>query len=387
MKKLIPWLIIGVILRLTLMLFTSHPDIRGHYLGGFIIAQKGSLMGVYDYISKLPRNDPWVKIYGDDFLVYSPLTYWIHALWLKLPFYSQPMFERLILNMDQTLKEPNAAWLLFFLKTPYLIADIICLWLITKVVDIKYRNLTAILWTLNLPLIYSAYMMGQFDIFIVLFILFAVYLAKSEKSVFAAIALAVSSGFKPFGLFLIPFLPGNKIKNILVGIFTYALIIVPYVLTSPAFRMYALAAQQSDKVWYAKILVSGSQYLPLFMVGLVILFWLSVKNYKSLPWWGWLMSPLLVFYSVTHYHPQWFSWISPFLILAFVLKPKSRWLVLTMLLAHLLVVFSFEPSLNFGLFGIKYSLHWLLTDQNMSLVRGALAATAMSLLYYVKDQN
>jgi hypothetical protein len=367
------------------MPFTSHPDIRGHYLGGYIIAQKDSLMGVYDYISKLPRTDPWVKIYGDDFLVYSPVTYWLHAAWLKLPAYSHDMLERLITNMDQTLKEPNVGWLLIFLKTPYLIADAFCLWLMLKIVDTKYRELITVLWIFNLPLIHSAYMMGQFDIFIVLFILLATYFAKSERSVLGAISLAVSAGFKPFGLFLLPFLPGNRIKNVLVGIIAYIAIIAPYALTSPAYRMYALAAQQSDKIWYAKILVSGSQYLPLFMVGIVVLFWLSFKNFKSLPWWGWLMSPFLIFYSVTHYHPQWFSWISPFLILAFVLKPKTRWLVLTMFVAHLAVLFSFEPSLNFGLFGINYSLHWLLTDQNMSLVRGVLAATSLSMIFFLKE--
>jgi len=380
-----PWLLAGLVFRLALMPFAVHPDIRGHYLGGYIISQKNSLMGVYDYISRLSRSDPWVKIYGDDFLVYSPITYWLHALWLKLPFYSQSMFERLILNMDQTLKEPGVEWLIFFLKIPYLIADIACLWLVFKIVDEKHKNLTAILWLFNLPLIYSAYMMGQFDIFIVLSFLLAAYLIKTEKPAWAAIALAISSGFKPFGLFLLPFLPGNKIKNILIGMISYVLIISPYLLTSPGYRMYALSAQQSDKIWYAKILVSGSQFLPLFAVALTVLFWLSLNNYKSLPWWAWLMSPLLVFFSVTHYHPQWFSWISPFLIFSFVIKPKTRWLILTMLVAHLAIVFSFEPSLNFGLLGINYSLRWLFTDYTMSLVRGVLAATSLSLLIYVKD--
>lgn len=380
------WLALGLLLRLVLMPVTIHPDIRGHYLGGYVLAVKGSYLGVYDYISKLPRTDQLVKLYGDDFLVYSPLTYWIHGLWLKLPLYSQPLLVRLILNMDQAIKNPNVGWLLIFLKTPYLIADGICLWLLLKIVDFKYQRLTTILWMFNLPLIYSAYMMGQFDIFIVLFVILAVYLSKLNKQVPAAMALAISSGFKPIALFLLPFLPGNRIKNVLVGVVTYGLIIAPYALTSPAFRMYALQAQQSDKVWYAKILVSGSQYLPLFMVGCVLLFWGSIKNYKNLPWWGWLAGPFLIFFSVTHYHPQWFAWLSPFLVLAFVLKPESRWLIITILLAHLVVVFSFEPSLNFGLFGISYSLHWLLTDQNMSLVRGVLAGTNLSLLWFIREK-
>ena len=44
MKKI--WLIIifGIILRLGLMPFTIHPDIRGHYLGGLLIAKEGQFL-------------------------------------------------------------------------------------------------------------------------------------------------------------------------------------------------------------------------------------------------------------------------------------------------------------------------------------------------------
>ena len=67
------WLIIifGIILRLGLMPFTIHPDIRGHYLGGLLIAKEGQFFGVYDYISRLPRDHILAKLYGDNFLVYS----------------------------------------------------------------------------------------------------------------------------------------------------------------------------------------------------------------------------------------------------------------------------------------------------------------------------
>jgi len=378
-KAAIVAVILGVVLRLWLMASTYHPDIRGHNLGGYILTVKGQFLGLYDYISRLPRTDPIVKIYGDDLFVYPPLAYWVHGLWLRVPLYSTALLQKLFVSGEHN------SWLLLFLKTPYLVADAFCLWLLVKIIDSKHKSLAIILWMANLPLIYSAYMLGQFDVFVVLFMLLAIYLVKLQKSVPAAMVLAVSAGFKPFGLFLLPFLPGNRIKNVLVGLVTYGLIIAPYALTSPGFRMFALAAQQTDKVWYAKILVSGSQYLPLFLVGCVVLFWASIKNYKNLPAWAWLMAPLLIFYSVVHYHSQWFAWISPFLILALVLKPKSRWSVLTMLAAHIAVVFSFEPSLNFGLFGIKYSLGWLLTDQNMSLIRGVLAGTSLTLPWFLKE--
>lgn len=384
-KWVILSVLLGGILRLWLMPTTFHPDIRGHNLAGFLITVAGHPLDFYDYIGSLPRTDPMVKLYGDDLFIYPPLAYWVHALWLKIPLYSPELLQKLFSDMEHALVDPGIGQLLLFLKMPYLLADIVCLWLLTKIVDVKQRSLAIILWMANVPLIYSAYMLGQFDVFIVLFILLALYWAKIHRYGSASVALAVSAGFKPMGLFLLPFLPGNKVKNILVGLATYGLIIAPYALTSSAFRLYALTAQQSDKIWYAKILVSGSQYLPIFMVGCVFLFWISLKSQKSLPWWGWLMSPLLLFFAVVNYHPQWFAWISPFLVLAFIFKPEARWNILTILGLHLALLLSFDNSLNFGLFGLKYSLHKILTDQNVSILRGIMAGTCLSFPWFIKE--
>jgi len=377
MKK---WILAGILFRLLLMPFTSHPDIRGHYLGGYLIAQKGALLGVYDYISRLPRTDPLVRLYGDDFLVYSPLTYWSHAVYLKVLPIPLQLLEQLILDMGNAANMPGYPYLLFLLKLPYLFVDLAILWLLLK---ISNHRLVPVLWAFNLPLIYSAFLMGQFDIFLVLAFVAAIYFS-SRRPLLAAVNLALGAGFKPFPLFLLPFLPGSKVKNITAGLLTYLLIISPY-LSSPAYRMYALLAQQSDKMWYAKIMVAGSQYLPLFMVGFILIFWLSFYFFKRLPFWAWPMSVLLLFYSVTHYHPQWFAWITPFLILTFIHFRKSLPLLVTLLLCHLVVVLSFDTSLNFGLFGLKYAIP--ISDQYVSFVRGALAASSLALVLLLSHER
>lgn len=376
---------VGILVRLGIMAVAVHPDIRGHNLGGYLLTIKGQPLGMYDYISKLPRSNQLVKIFGDDLFVYPPLAYWVHGLWLLLPIYSKPLLEKMIVDLPAAQLDPGFWQLLVFLKFHYLLADIACLVVLKKILDKKMHFWTTVAWAVNLPVIYSAYMLGQFDVYIVLFMLVAVWFAKDKHYLSSSVALAISAGFKPIGLFLLPFVPGNRIKNVLVGLFVYACIIAPYALTSPAFRMYALSATQSDKIWYAKILVSGSQYLPLFLLGSVTFFWLSIAWFKKLPYWVWMMSPLLVFYSVTHYHPQWFAWISPFLLLAFLQCPKSRWSILTMLGAHLAVIFSFDNSLNFGLFGLHYSLSHILNDQNMSLVRGILAGSSLTLPWFLHE--
>lgn len=380
MKKLFPWLIIGLAIRLSLMMYTIHPDIRGHNLAAYLIAQKGQILSLYDYLRLQPRTDPWVVLYRDDIFSYPPLAYLTHGLanFILYPLYPQQLFHTFILDMGQTTGHPQLPWLLFLLKLPYFAADVFCLFILYRLLEPKHRFFGSVLWLFNPLTLYSAYMLGQFDIFIVLFILLA-HLWPNLSPVLIGLA----AGYKPFPLFFLPFLPGSKLKNISTGLLTYGLLILPYI-PSIGFRQYALLASQTDKISYAKIFVSGSQYLPIFFTGLVVLFWLNYIRPKLLPAWAWPMSVLLLFYSVTHYHPQWFTWISPFLILTLINFKKSLPLLAILLLCHLLIVLSFEPSLNFGL---NYYLRNVLTDQNVSLVRAALAGTGLGLMLFLASQK
>lgn len=385
-KFIIIWIIFGVVLRLGLMPFTIHPDLRGHYLGSYFIVAKGQLLGFYDYISRLPRTDPLVRTYGDNFLVYSPLTYLFHAAYLQLiaPVFPWKLYMQLVLDMGQAVKDPGIYRLVFLLKLPYLFVDLGCLWLILKLVPPGKKVLGTFLWALNLPIIYSAFLMGQFDILMVAFLLLALYCLHKGHSAWSAVCLALAASFKPFPLFLLPFLPGSKLKNLGIGGLTFLIVIAPY-LPSHAFRQYGLVAEQSDKMWYAKIMVTGSQGLPIFVVGLVFLLWLNYYHREIMPDWAWLSTPLLIFYATTHYHPQWFAWLSPFLLLFLVRLRHTLPLVVALLLLQLVVILSFENSLNFGLFGINFYPwaflnHYYPADQFMSIIRGGLTATCLSLI-------
>src|SRR5258706_7703935 len=99
-KFTILFIIFGFILRIWLMPTTLHPDIRGHNLAGYLIAEKGQLLGFYDYIGHLSRSDTLVKTYGDDLFIYPPLAYWIPGLWLKLPFYSKDLLVSFFYDMQ-----------------------------------------------------------------------------------------------------------------------------------------------------------------------------------------------------------------------------------------------------------------------------------------------
>jgi hypothetical protein len=383
MNKL--WLIIitGVILRLALMPLTIHPDFKAYNLAGYLIAQKGEVFTFYDYISKLPRTDPLVGLHGDGQFNYPPLAYLSHGLFNFLlgPVFPWDAFERLIYDYDNFRGSPGSSYLLYLLKLPYLLADLLGLAIILKLFD-KQRDklLAGAFWLFNPFTLYSAYLMAQFDIFIAIFILAAIYLSQRQKNSASSVMLGLAAGFKPFPLVLLPFLPGNKIKNVIIGLVTYAVLLAPY-LSSTAFKHYALFAAQSDKPLYAKIMVSGSQYLPLFVVGVVFAAWLAWFRPKLFTTYEWLSIPLLLFFSLTHFHPQWLTWIAPILVLMAV-KNKSLWLVIgVMIFCFIGIIFSFDKSLNIGLFSnLTPSRIWV-DDSLASLVRGVFAGTSLIVVY------
>jgi len=60
---------------------------------------------------------------------------------------------------------------------------------------------------------------------------------------------------------------------------------------------------------------------------------------------------LLLFFSVTHYHPQWFLWITPFLFLFLVGNFYKRILLVVILFVCWFgITLLFESSLSYGLF-------------------------------------
>ena len=381
-KKIAILAIIGLIIRLVLIPITMHADFRAYNLAAYLITQKGQLLGFYDYISHLPRTDRILEVFMDDGLfIYPPLAYLTHALfmWLLSPFYPWQTLNTLILYFDHVRPDPNLPWLLYLLKFPYLVADAAGLFILLKLVDPKHRLFAASLWIFNPVTIYSSYMLAQFDIYIAVFLLLALLFAARGRSLWAAMCIGLAAGFKPFPLLLVPFLGQGlwgKAKHIGIALLTYLAIIFPY-LSSPAFKQYALLANQTEKLWYAKISVSGGQYVSVFLLGLVVLLWWNFYKPKAMSLAGWITSALLLFFSVVHYHVQWFTWVVPSPILLAV-SSRKLWLPAgVLLLCYIIIVLFSEQTLFFGLFNSHISLA---NDQFISVVRSVFAATSVYMI-------
>lgn len=316
------WVIIisGFLLRLFLSFATSHPDIQSLITAGGVVFSHP--LTFYDYSSN-------AVVFN-----YPPSIYWFFGLFTFI--------------FGQVTG---------FLKLPYLIFDILLGLLLYKLVDFRKSLVILALWMFNPISLYSTYMMGQFDIIPMFFTVVSLYLAAKNKLKLASLALGFGIAFKLYPIFLIiPLVLLAKgirmrIKLVILSLLPYALSVLAY-LPSGNFRQTALFANQSSKSLYASIGVSGGEAILLFPF-LLIFFYLYIAskgvNKESL--WKIYLIPLLLFFTFTHFHPQWLVWITPFLILDLgINKFKNALPIVIIFITWLGSLFFFDSSLTVGMF-------------------------------------
>lgn len=402
-------LILGILVRLILSSISFHPDVQALSFGAYIVDQ-GKILNLYDYLPNLPQNDPILKSYPTYFFNYPPAIYFFQGFFSLIftNFVSSNFVHDFLFNFPKTLGQIELNFYLIFLKLPYLIFDLAIVFLMLKLFNSpKNRILAFSFWMFNPVNLYATYLMGQFDIIPTFFVILSLYFIHQNTKLFSlssltlsAIALGLGSSFKIYPLFLIIPLASlasdwrGKIKIILIGPFVYGLTILPF-LFSKGFRSTALVAGQTLKSFYAQIPVSGGESIVLFFAALIFfyLLFLYIKTNNEELWQRFFII-LLLFFIFTHYHPQWFLWITPFFIFDII---RSR-------LQHLLIggiaffsflglLFFFEPSLTLGLFSPVFpflynspSLWQILhinpdTNLSRSFLQTIFAGSALYLIY------
>lgn len=321
MKKI--WIIaaIGVLIRIILSATTYHSDMEVFSIAGKLVAT-GKILNLYDFSSNSAVFN------------YPPLIYLFHGVF------------NFLFNIP-----------LLFIKLPYLIFDLLLGFILLKLFDSTKKSVLAFtLWMFNPINLYATYMMGQFDIIPTFFTILSIYFIVKNRLNWAAFSLGFGIAFKIFPLFLvIPLLIlgknyQEKFRLFALSILPYLLSIAPY-LSSSSFKSTALFANQSSKSLYSGIPVSGGEAIILFPAFLLFFYLVIWFNKLQINIWKIFLTPLLLFFIFTHFHPQWLLWITPFLILDLV-KSGSRNLfpVILIFLSWFGSLFFFDPSLTVGIF-------------------------------------
>lgn len=355
------WLLIGFLLRLVLAALTFHPDIRALNFGAFLIAKEG-VFNIYEYLQNVPSNNSLLSVFRVDLFLYPILAYFVPAvfMWILSPFYDFSIQNKFLISTPQLFGSLAIFRHLLLLKIPYFFFDLPLAFLLTQLFDSeKERRIAFLLWLFNPVTLFATFMMGQFDIIPTFLIILSLVFALQKKSLLAALSLGLGGGFKLYPLFLL--VPavfvlaktfGERFKLALIGGLAFLVPILPY-LPSSAFRSFALFTPKSQKMLFLSWNITGAEVLFPFVIIFVLIVlhasYFGKGKIKEL--WKYYFAILLLFFSVTHYHPQWFLWLTPFMIIE-LLKNNfiHKWLHLTLFAIFVFIVLMFESSLSYGLF-------------------------------------
>ncbi len=317
MKIKIFWVLIvmGMILRIFIALFTFHPDINYYAL-----ASASYLRGNLNPYEKAGELSPGATL---DKL---PLGYF-----LNLPFHllARPLVvdkteKTFFINREKLFGDSSFWIFLTYAKAPMIAFDIALAILLTWMVSTPDKKKVLFIWMVNPLTLWVTSAIGQIDIYVAFFLALCYFFLKKGRTNLAALALGLGGGIKTAPFLLLPLLLGletglrKKVIIFLISLVPLVVTVVPY-LGSRDFRENAIFVPQLSKSLYANLPLSGGESIFIVVALLTFLYFVYLsKNRNSQDFLNFSIAILLLTFSFTHFHIQWFLWVMPLLLLWFL---------------------------------------------------------------------
>lgn len=356
-------LVLAIIIRLLIMPFYFHPDIKTyHYQASFL---KKGVFNIYTYLISNRESLPLKEEF-----VYFPLTYFF------LGGYQFISTQFLGSNFDSWLSDASAQAVdkigtfryLFILKLPYLIIDLIIPFLLTLFFeDIRQKRKVFIFGLFNPISVALIYFYSNIDIIPVALSLISLLLFRNKKYALSGLTLGLAAGFKAYPLLFLPFLllHTNSVKEsfkmLFISIGVLILIISPF--WSNAFLSSALVSGLTTRIVFPNIPIGFGENLMVAISALTILFFAGLTNTKNRDYriWLYLMFVLMSLFSTIHYHIQWLLWIMPFLTIFSVFRKNlSTTAFIWLILAFIIPLLYDDKSMSIALLSAISPLYNLL---------------------------
>lgn len=366
-------LVLAVLVRLLLMPFFYHPDIKTyHFQASFL--NKG-VLNIYSYLTENKKALP-IK---EEF-VYFPLSYFFLGGYQTLisPLLGNGFSSWLSDASQESMDRVGVFRYLFLLKLPYLGFDIATAFVLTMFFNnANQKRRSFILWLFNPISIFLIYIYSNIDIIPVFLTLLSLLLIEKQKLLLPAVLLGIGAGFKSYPMLFLPFLillgrsVNQKLLIAAVALGAFLVIILPF-LTSAGFQQGAFASGLTTRIFSYGISLGFGEILAPGVIALAILFFWSVfENLckKEDMWKYFLVIPLLIF-SLIHFHIQWILWTVPFFIILIVKEERFTLPVITLLgLAFLIPLFYDDKAMTFSIFRAVSDLYTLLPTPFVMLQR------------------
>lgn len=338
-------IIMAIILRLLIMPFYFHPDIKEHHFHASFL-QKGEV-DIYSYLRE-HKNELPIK---QDFS-YFPLTYFFLGSYQLIvsPLLGGEFKDWLFDSSSQAVEEIGVFRYLFFLKLPYLFLDLAIAFILTKFfTDFEKKKKVFALWLLNPFSIVLIYVFSNVDILPVFISLISILLLRKNKVNLSALLLGIAAGFKAYTLIFLPFLmlsvQGLKKKALIfaLGLISFFFIILPF--WSPSFKEAALVSGLTTRMVSFGVSIGFNEIIIIPIMLLSALFFrLSLYTQNPANIWKYYLIAILFIFSFIHFHIQWLLWILPLLVLLLVENPKLKELITILLVTFVLIPLLLEDK-------------------------------------------
>ncbi len=350
---LIKLFLLAVLIRLLIMPFYFHPDIKTYnWQSSFL---KNGVFNIYTYLVGHKQNLPLKEEF-----VYFPLTYFFLGTYQIIagPILGSNFNNWLSDASSQAIDRIGTFRYLFILKFPYLILDLIIPFLLIYFFkDIKQKREVFILWLFNPISIAIIYIFSNIDIIPVTLTLISLLFFKNKRIFLSALVLGLAAGFKAYPMLLLPFilLFTNNFKDLIkmlsVSIGMLILIILPF--WSTAFLNSALISGLTTRIAFPAIPIGFGESLMIGILSLSTLLFagFTEEGKKLNQVWLYILMVLLLLFSGIHYHIQWLLWIMPFLVIFNIFnKSLGRLAFVWLSLAFLIPLLYDDKSMSVSLF-------------------------------------
>lgn len=352
-------IILGLLLRLIIAPITYHPDVKVLSYTSAIFFNEHNL-NPYSFVNQLDARDPRKEVFIKELPDDLPLLYFSRTPFdIFLRYLVNEQVEYSFLNDTNSLLGKSELYqYLFFLKFPLIFFDILLGVVLSFVVSPRFRNKALLLWMINPMTLWATAAIGQHDIIPTFFVVLSTFLLQRNRLTSASLSLGLGAAIKSFPFLLAPYLIlmgknwSERIKLSILLVLPYLLSIIPF-LSSSEFRQQALFAPQLGKLLYAKIALSGGESIMIVPAILVVLYLLYEQRKKTFAnFLAFSTISLMLILAFTHFHIQWFLWITPFLIIYITsgLTLAERLSLAILGGAVVMMLFLFDASLQIRLF-------------------------------------
>ncbi len=316
----------AALIRLLIMPFTMHMDAYQIYSRAADAAYDGEWFGWSAQILIQSLHNLWL-------LIIRPLLPNSAGIWSETSSVAgvgaSPEDYQRFLAYDHVFRA------IFLMKLPYVVADLGCAWLITKLVSPARRFAAAAFWLLNPLVIYATAVFGRHDVLAIFVVLLAVLVVRRESDLarlggLALLGVATLTRFFPIvivPIFVLAYRRSNRQLAAAAGLlagFWVVLEVAGIALSGNSPTLELLGSYEHVEYWTdLGIRLRFDDFIFIFpLVYALGLLWIAERDLTPEEFPSIAAASFLVLFGLTFFHPHWSIWLVPFLALTIASSPR-----------------------------------------------------------------